>query len=368
MRPKTRSAIAGLALALTLPVTGPLAPAGWAHAGLQGAGPGEPGGVALGPCRGALCGFDGPEDIAVLAGSRWLVVSGQGRGQGDTGLVAIDTRGGRRIAFARPTGVQAEEAGCLSGRAGGIGVRREGKGYRLLRIVHGAHDTIERWRLAVDRHGVTAQRLGCLAVPPALYLNDLAPLPEGSLVATHMFDRALDRAALEALLARGAPTGEVMRWTPTGGWAPVPGAAGSFPNGVDASADGGVLVYAETYGRRVTRLAPDGRGAVHVALAMQPDNVTLLSDHEAIVTGGTGAPMASTRNCAGLGPAGCAFPSSAVLVDFRARSWRPLVRSAGLTSPGFSVTVRAGGAWWLGTAFGDRLTRVALTPQVAELP
>lgn len=133
-----------------------------------------------------------------------------------------------------------------------------------------------------------------------------------------------------------------------------------FPNGVDVSPDGRWIAFAETYGHRINRIRPDGRDRTSLTLAMQPDNVTAAGDGRFVVVGGTGAPMASTRNCAGLGKAGCAFPSAALLIDFRTMSQRPLLRSEGHETPGISVGLIADGALWLGTSFGDRITRVPL--------
>lgn len=323
-----------------------------------------PGGVALPPCSGDLCHFANPEDLAALPGTTLIAVSQQSADDPGKGLLLLDTRDGRRIAIATPPA----DDRCPAGRGGGIGVRREDGGYRLVRIVHGASDMVETWRVTMAAGVPRLARTGCVAAPAPLFLNDIAPLPDGGFVATHMFDRALPAATRNAMFLAGQPTGSVMRWSASSGWAAIPNSQGVFPNGIDVSADGRWIAFAETYGHRLNRLRLDGSARTSVALAMQPDNVTALRGSAFVVVGGTGAPMVSTRNCAALKSAGCAFPAAAMIVDFKSGGTTTLARSAGVGTPGFSVGLLADGALWLGTSFGDRVTRVDVFSPPAELP
>ena len=305
--------------------------------------------------------MEDPEDLADLVGSKWLLVGEAGR----RALAMIDTE---TAVVVRPP-EHAPAQGCEGfARGGGLGVRGEHRGWRIVRIFHGATgDAVETSRIAFAREPII-EPVGCVAAPAAWFLNDVTPLPDGGFAATHMFDRNIPREAREAAFLAGTPTGYVVRWSPGKGWSRIAGSDGSFPNGIDASPDGRSIAFAETYGHRVNRIALDGSRRTSVKLAMQPDNVTALADGRFVVAGGTGAPLTSTRGCTELRRPGCAFPAAAVVVDFTNRSARTIVTSAGAATPGFSVATIKANKVYLGTAFGDRVTSEPLGPAAVELP
>ncbi|HWU03193.1 MAG TPA: hypothetical protein VN222_10675 [Novosphingobium sp.] len=294
--------------------------------------------------------------MAALAGTPWIVISQQDDENPANGLILLNTATGTRLPVVMP----AARGACTGGRGGGIGIRAEKHGFRLQRIVHGQTDLVETWRLTPSGHSIKAQRQACVPAPAELFLNDIAPLADSGFVATHMFDRSLPKTQLQTMFLAGQPTGVLMRWSARSGWAPIAGSQGTFLNGIDVSPDGRWIAFAETYGHAINRIRPDGSGRSRIVLAMQPDNVTALGDGRFVVVGGTGAPMASTHNCALLGQAGCAFAAAALLIDFNQQRQSLLVQSAGQETPGFSVGLVADRALWLGTSFGDRVTKVSL--------
>ncbi len=338
----------------------------------------QPGDVArtVGPCTAnQVCSFNDPEDLADVSGTSWLIVS-QATDAGDSGLAAFDTATRAIVRY------RVEELGpsCLTGaRGGGIGIRREGGSYRLVRILHavrrpaagtvsGSGDAVESYRITFEDHAPRLTRLGCVAVPPNYFLNDITPLPDGSFAATHMFDPAQPREVREAAFLAGKPTGFVVRWTMAGGWRRLPGSEGTFPNGIDSSPDGQWLAFAETYGHAINRIRPDGSQRMRVPLGMNPDNVTALADGRFVVVGGTGQPIVSTRRCPDLRRPGCGFPAAAAIVDFKRNKVQVIAKSDGASTPGFSVGVVKRDQLYLGTAFGDRLTVLPLKPRDATAP
>jgi hypothetical protein len=311
-----------------------------------------PRGVAPAACVGTLSGFTDPEDIAALPGTSSIVISQQSEDGPAKGIVILDTRRGRRTIIKNPPAAEP----CTLGRGGGIGIRREGSNYRLMRIVHAAADTIEVWRVSMTGRTPRAVRTACIHIPTSLYLNDIAPLPDGGLIATHMFDRTIEPMKRNRMFLSGAPTGWVARWSARSGWSRVPNSDGAFSNGIDVSPDGRWIAFAETYGHRINRIRPSGHDRTSIRLAMQPDTVTAFGSSRFVVAGGTGAPMASTRNCAALNRSetrqGCAFPAAALTVDFETGRIRSIVRSDGASTSGLSVGLVSGSSLWLGTAFG----------------
>jgi hypothetical protein len=334
-----------------------------------------PGGAkAAGACRAdQLCVFRNPEDLVDLAGTPWLIVSQHDPADARLGLSAIDTRSGRSV----PIEGSKDQPDCIPNiRGGGIGIRREGGGYRLVRIVHQgsyieaatvptANDAVETWRVTVDAAGPHLRRTACIVAPLPLFLNDIAALPGGGFAATHMFDRAGTPAPRTARFLAGQPTGYATRWTPAAGWRTIPNSDGVFPNGIDATPDGRSLAFAETYGHRLTVIHPDGSGRREIKIALNPDNVVWAGGSTFVVAGGNGEPLKSTAGCAPYRLPGCAFPAAALLVDTTTGKVSPLAISAGAEIPGFSVALRKAGKLYLGSSTGDRLTVLdARTPPV----
>lgn len=328
-------------------------------------------GQAVGPCQPhQVCRFSNPEDIVDLAGTGWLIVSAQGEAAVG-GLTAYDPVSGRIVrldaAKAPPSQASDGDPACIRSpllHNGGIDLARAGDGYHLAVVNHDGGDRIEFFRVAMSGGAPTLSWSGCAAAPAAYFLNDVALLPDG-FAATHMFDRTMDKPTRDALLLKRRPTGHIVRWSRGRGWRQIPGTEGAFPNGVVAAPDGSWIAFSETYGHVVNRIDPDGGRRRRIPVAMQPDNLTLAGGDRVIVAGGTGEPMVSTRNCPALREAGCGFPAAALEVDMTSGRVRKLVTSGGVSTPGASVALRKGGVIYLGTAYGDRITRVR---QPAALP
>jgi sugar lactone lactonase YvrE len=349
-----------------------------AASGPAAAAPWNPGVAhAVGPCAtGQICTFHGPEDIVDLAGTPWLLISQQEPKDASIGLAALNTDTGEIIRY-DPAGFPAS---CVdNARGGGIGLRAEAGGYRLVRLVHAgglgaaiSHPTIadgvETYRVAITAGRPVLTRTACVQAPVDYFLNDIAALADGGFAATHMYDRSGDAAAREAKFLASQPTGFVVRWSPKSGWSQIPNSEGSFPNGIDASPDGRWIAFAETYGHVISRIGVDGSGRERIPLAMNPDNVTALADGRFVVAGGTGEPLVSTRGCGPFSKAGCGFPAAAMVVDFAKGSVTPIVTSGGDTAPGFSVAVIKAGKAYIGSSSGDRVTVVTLGAEPVALP
>lgn len=320
----------------------------------------------VGPCQSfQICRFSNPEDLADLASTSWIIVSQQST-ENDSGLAAYDTMTGVVLplhAADAPTSPYLDgDPACHRVQRqpnGGLDIERAGDEWRLAVVSRGDNFRIEYFRIVFEGETPTLRWSGCVAVPRQYMLNDVA-LTQDGLVASHMFDPKATRAQREAMFLNGAPTGFIVRWTRADGWTQISDTDGTFPNGVVAAPGGAWIAFAETYGRAVNRIAPDGSGRRRIRLPMQPDNVTLAGGDSVIVAGGTGEPIVSTRDCATLRKAqlGCGFPAAAIEVNLRTGETRRLATSDGTSVPGISVALRKDGVLYLGTAYGDRITRV----------
>jgi hypothetical protein len=323
----------------------------------------------------AVCGFEKPEDLVLLPGTRSALVIEHGGKTQAAGFSVLDLAQGRRMPLSWTT-AREDTVGAAQCAAppekfapGGIDLVATEKGWRVLAVNRASPARIEFFDVTDNEGDLTLTWKGCVAVAEGLFLNDVAAAPDGSLYATHMVEPQAARTAMAPLrFFFGLDTGYVVRWSRAEGWNKVPKSDGSFPNGIALSADGNTLYFAETFGERVNRidLATGMRKACR--LAFQPDNLTWSDDGALIAVGHDGLPLLTTRGCRNLADQGCGFSFRVARIDASLRTVSMIYRSDGRVIPGASTALVDGGNLWLGTAFGDRVTRVSLSAPSSRTP
>jgi hypothetical protein len=329
----------------------------------------------------AVCGFAKPEDIVSIPGSVQLLVIEHGGETSPAGFSLLDTRALRRTMLPVENepldGVGDSACPGPPGKLapGGIDLVTLGdSAFRVLAINRASPARVEFYTL--KRSGETARLTwnGCVPVTPGLFLNDVAALPDGAFAATHMVDPGAAGSALAPLrFFFGVDTGYIVRWSGADGWRKIPNSDGSFPNGIAASSDGrtsdGAAIYfAETFGEAVNRLDVNTGERQRRKLGFQPDNLTWTEDGALLAVGHDGLPLLTTRGCRDLGRSGCGFSFRVARLSRDLASIEILFRSDGKSIPGASTALLQDEALWLGTAFGDRVTRVSVSPPNAQTP
>jgi hypothetical protein len=331
------------------------------------------------PCSPASadhCGFDRPEDRAMLPGGRWLAVSQK---SAVAPLLLLDTVSGERVPATlqngspRP-GAAWSEGACAGPPAvfepAGIAVQRVDGELWLAAINHAKPARIELFAIADTAGQPEPEWRDCVAVPEQYALNDVALATDGSLYATHMFTPATSAAAGARLRARflaGEPTGHALRWRRGAGWSKVQGTELSFANGIALSHDGRWLAVSGTFDQAVLLVdlagperAPRAPSPRRVALGLQPDNLTPAGAAGFIVAGHTGVPVTGVDPCRPPDAAPCGFPFAVAQLSAPVGAAAPLLSTVlddpGLRTPGASVAVRDGDRLFLGSAFGDRVS------------
>ncbi|MDX2142911.1 MAG: hypothetical protein SFV19_06130 [Rhodospirillaceae bacterium] len=334
----------------------------------------------------AICGLERPEDIAPLDDAHLLMVQLR---PGDPGrwfsIIEAAT-----LTASPPTVIRQEpveragEAGCIATPA-----LRRPRGFDIRPISVAPADTEASgpaWRVVVvsdvAEAGTGGQRIefldlihapagwllswvGCVDVPDAYFLNDVALGPGGNLFATHMYGRV---GGWRARLTRpmffiGVDTGYAVAWDLAQGWRKVAGSDGAFPNGIAVDPTGSVLYVAYTY-NYVASLAKIDllTGArENAALPLRPDNITWDLDPETqarrlIATGATGLRLVTTSGCEAMLQVGCSFAFSVATVDAITLESRRVLHYERGRVPGASVAARLGNRLFLGTAVGERVT------------
>lgn len=339
------------------------------------------------PAGADFCGLERAEDVAPLPGSYWLAIS---TGSTVVPLLFIDASSGRRLPVTlgpagRPTGRTSRSGasgasacpGAPAGlRAGGNDVKRTGHGWRLAVLNRAAPGTqprdgeerVELFDLAMGDGAPQATWVGCVPIPAALALNDVALAPDGSLFGSHQFDRPATPDAAAATRRQwlaGEPTGYAVHWTRRGGWERVAGTDVSFANGIAVSPDGRALAVAGTYSSAVLRVDLRNHEVRRMPLPLTPDNVTALPNGHFLVAGHTGIPVTGIDPCRDPQAVPCGFPFAIVDVGPRGEL-RRVFEHDGSRIPGASVAVPAHGRLYLGSFFGDRVTVVAPQPEASS--
>ncbi len=227
-----------------------------------------------------VCGFENPEDLAVVPEHDGVIVS-QMRRDGAGGNLSVWSEGEgkpRRLWPLETTpgidgGPAAGDPACPPPAPDqfaphGIFVAPSG----LYVVNHGGRESVEIFALDRSAQRLGARWLGCIELPAGTSANDVAVGPRGEVVVSNMSPPGeLIWAALKSQL--GMSTGDVLLWRAGAGWEHVANTAAGLPNGVAISADGAWLYYAESGASRVVRIRPDGSGRAEVELDGRPDNL-----------------------------------------------------------------------------------------------
>lgn len=206
-----------------------------------------------------VCEMRTPEDIAALPDGRHLLLAHFGHmGKSTGGISLFDTQtetlrplyppaaGSNEAADAELWG----EADCTEPpgeRLGPHGThlhRLQDGRWRYLVVSHGAREAVELFELIPAGGDTRLVWRGCVHAAPDTMMNDVVGLDNGELLYTRMF-RAGDSLALPKA-ALGFATGELWRWSPAAGLAPLPATAAAMPNGLEIDA-ANEYAYANMY-------------------------------------------------------------------------------------------------------------------------
>lgn len=331
-----------------------------------------------------ICEFRDPEDLALLPGGAWILVSQMRERRGDEGppgsLIGYRLADGRlRKLYPPPEpgtgGTSGPEPSAGWGSPAcpgppdpalfsphGVDVARSGTGARGLGVVnHGGRESIELFEIAFDVGGPVLFWRGCVPLPPRVWPNDLVLSPGGGVLATNMLPGrcGLSGAWGVVRLFFGADTGDVLEWRPESGWSALAESAASAPNGLAASRDASEVYVAEWGRDRLVRLRRDQRGHAQrdsVELPHHPDNITWTKDGRLLVTGQLG-PVGSLMACSRIEAGTCGVPFSVVLVEPATLEVIPVLDSTGAVMGAGTVALEVGDEIFIGTFAGDRLAR-----------
>ena len=228
-----------------------------------------------------ICDMVSPEDIAVIPGAEWAIISGAREG-GRLQLVNVNDKTSTML-FPTPDSEQRLDAEAYPECPGPFDLSNPDVSrlhglyldpgadsvHTLLVVHHGPRESIEFFEVDAGKAPPSLAWTGCAVAPDGANLNSVVALPGGGFATTN------------------AGIG-VWEWHADSGWDVLPESEDTAPNGIEVSADGQVLYIAGWAEEKLTRLS---RGVEPVQkdviqLGFRPDNVRMALDGAVIFAAG----------------------------------------------------------------------------------
>src|SRR6266852_7768276 len=312
-----------------------------------------------------LCDQLGPEDLAAVPGSDWVLSSGMAA----NGAIRLINLRDKSTTVLFPSAASRERPnkktyescpGPIGSegdkfRAHGLYLRPGQNAVHTLYVVHhGGRESIEVFELDARPKSPTLTWIGCAVAPDPIGLNSVVGLPDGGFITTNFSPRGADAAGRGRMMA-GENNGEVWEWHTGTGWKIVPGSESAGPNGLEISKDGRWLYIGGWGSQSVIRLSR-GQTPVKkdtVGLGFRVDNLRWAPDGALLAAGQGGTAPSQTSNV--------------VRVDPNTLKFQELVRYP--YSDAFSsgtVAIQMGKELWVGTVRGDRIAIFPAAPSQAS--
>ncbi|MEZ5558121.1 MAG: SMP-30/gluconolactonase/LRE family protein [Pseudomonadales bacterium] len=316
------------------------------------------------------CGFRNPEDLVLLPGGEYLLVSEMGEFMADTpgqlSLLNLATGAREPIAVSWPEPGAASqgrgEADCPSPDVAAFSphgfdlTALDDGSLQLLVVNHGKREAVEffdvtqqdgRWHLAWQ---------GCAVPPGDPFLNDVAGRHDGGFYVTHMWDKQADFDETAARLSSGVATGWVWAWQPESGFTRLEHSDELMPNGIAINADNSKIFVNIYMGNRTIRI-DTASGEVEGAFEVrQPDNVTVDDEGYLWVASHLHDPLGQNCNLVTEGP--CLLPFQIVRADPQTLETEVVLSQDGPPMGYATVALKAGDRLFMGSAHGDRIVDV----------
>ncbi|HTJ20537.1 MAG TPA: SMP-30/gluconolactonase/LRE family protein [Steroidobacteraceae bacterium] len=227
-----------------------------------------------------LCGFAKPEDLQFVRSRSAVIVSEQGWkapiSGGSISIVDVDTRA---VRLGRKRTVWAAGSATISRKLvgdpeckapptefspHGLSVLERRSGIHLAIVNHGERESVELFDVLGKGDDIRLAWRGCALLPPDTVANDVAIHSDGRLFISNYAPSTRDKRALTSLFAalRGEITGDVMEWSPKGGWRHLADTGGAMPNGIVIDEKRNRLFVAELGKQRVVEFEIKSDGSV----------------------------------------------------------------------------------------------------------
>lgn len=315
-----------------------------------------------------VCGFTNPEDLVVVPGGDFLLVSEMGAFMSDQpntlSLLNLQTQAREAIEFDWQDGGErwgdtacaAPDAAAFSPHGIDLITRPDGR-YQVLVVNHG-NEQVEFFELLAAGERWKLQWKGCASPPADAFLNDVAGLQDGGFFVTHMWNKSTPFDEVAARLTAGEKIGWVWEWQPATGFTVLPNSVELMPNGIAVSADNSkifVNIYMGNKNIRIDRATAEVDGEVAVK---NPDNVVVDEQGYLWIASHLNDPIEGRCEEGHAGP--CLLPFQVMKVDPDTMQGEVVFQHDGEPMGYATVALPYNGRMYLGSASGDRVASVAI--------
>jgi hypothetical protein len=198
---------------------------------------------------------------------------------------------------------------------------------------------------------------GCVVLPGTASGNSTAPLPNhGGYVVTNFLQKD-DPHYLQSM-ENGTATGNVLKWTPAGGWLPLSPQQFSGANGAEITPDGKWLFINEWSDYKVWKISLNGDlppRAIH--LDFLPDNLRLTERGTLLIAGQNADPI-NVMTCRSR-HVPCQAPFTVLEMDPITMETHVLARGGDADFGGATGAALTGGHLWISSYYAQQVARYA---------
>jgi hypothetical protein len=334
------------------------------------AGCGVPAGTLVTDCvdQGKLhpvCGLQSPEDIAVVPGGDYLLLSelgSMGKRPGRISLFNVNDESWEPIF---PTGnatapaVLQGDPGCTEAPDARMSphgthlVQLDDGSWRYLVVNHGSREAVELFSLDTDVSGQPDLHWqGCVFPADNTLINDVVGLANGDVIYTRMYHPDDFMGEMRAML--GFESGDVWRWNKLAGLRLLPGTSGSLTNGIEISQDERFIFINQYMDKEVQKYELATATVVGVGQVPNVDNSAWGPDGELWVAS-QGTEVATFLACTKDENITCGMAFEIVALDPETMQSRVVFQHQGPPMGAATVAVPHRGKVYIGSFLGDRI-------------
>lgn len=326
--------------------------------------------VCAGPVSMILVGdVENVEDLVAIPDSRWIIGSGVGNWALQSGglhLIDAETAtayqlapdfGPRRRARAPYDLCDGPPDASLFSAHGLSLVARGDRRYQLYVVNHGGRSAIEVFDVLPDAAKPQLQWIGCIPCPDNTFPNGVAALADGGVVMSSTYKA---RGFWSRLFDN---RGAVYVWHPGATWWELPNSELPQNNGIELSDDEqwAYVVSMPDSSVTVMPLQPDGGEVTRIPLDFYPDNIRRAYNGKLVVAGVEHTSLMRVNLCVLSNYPHCEIDYRADMIDPETLTVTPLYAAAGSHEFGLAtVALLTREALWLGSVRSHYVLKVIL--------
>ncbi len=315
-----------------------------------------------------VCGFHNPEDLAVVPGGEFLLVSEMGAfmTHEPTTLALLDIARSQRVPLTIDWETDEPRWGdpaCLAPNAAkfsphGIDLITRDDGRHQVLVVNHGDEQVEFFELIAAGADSRLDWKGCAQPGNDAYMNDVAGLKDGGFFVTHMWNKSTPFETVVTQLTGGEKIGWVWEWQAASGFTKLSGSDELMPNGITVSADNTKLfinIYMGNKTIKVDRLTGEVEGEVAVR---SPDNVVIDAEGNLWIASHLHDPI--NDRCDDSQPGPCLLEFQVIKANSNDMTSKVAFQHKGEPMSYTTVALPHQGRLYMGSAHGDRVASIAL--------